>query len=390
MNILILSDIEAGGEWIATQTLLKEVKKTHSNYNFYLISRGKNTFLLDKSIYNDVHFVQQKEFPKPLKHYRELFFELKSSYKLLAKILKQTHFDLIIMSEYLFFLPYLFCVKKFDYAFYFHGVKNNYKIFRDTFNHFLIIKKILEYFAWVFSSAVWCPSQNAINYLKSQGFFLANKKYVIVPNLVRDVFFTKPTNTKINKFKKTLRITDQKIILYLGRYTERKGIKNLVDSFSHLYTKYDNILLVVAYLDFAKDSPPLYSKDVILLKNLNETDLNLLYRITHLSVLPSDFEISPLTFYESLVCSVPFLSTQVGDISSMLKSLDKKNYQLFLIKDQTSQMIGKQLEMALKNYKMFRSLFSNYSHRFLKSYPDILKCALNIFENLINDIPRKT
>ena len=51
MRILILSDIEAGGEWIATQTLIKKLRKKDKNIKFYLVALQKNKYLLKESLF---------------------------------------------------------------------------------------------------------------------------------------------------------------------------------------------------------------------------------------------------------------------------------------------------------------------------------------------------
>ena len=52
MNILILSDIEASGEWLAIQTLLEELKKINNHTKLYLIAYGQNKLLLNKEIFS--------------------------------------------------------------------------------------------------------------------------------------------------------------------------------------------------------------------------------------------------------------------------------------------------------------------------------------------------
>ena len=56
MNLLFLVDIDAGGEFIATQTLIEEIKIKHPNIKIFIIGRSLQykPRLLIKELYEKI------------------------------------------------------------------------------------------------------------------------------------------------------------------------------------------------------------------------------------------------------------------------------------------------------------------------------------------------
>jgi len=375
MKILILADIEAGGELIATQTLIERLRKYDKHYKFYLVAILKNKYLIKESLFEEIVYIKQKKYEKPLKFYRELFYQLGKGAKIIDKICRKHVFDHVIAIDYMLVISYLISQKKPNYIYYFHGIKNGYKIFHDTYNHYMIFKKLLEILALILSKKIIIPSITAKTYLiNNYGLFLKKMSFPIVPNLIRNEFNDK----YISKEAK-----NEKNILYSGRLDPNKGIRNLLYAFLKLTIKYPKIYLNIAY--FGKPDARLFDeiKDLInkgekirLLNNLQTTDLVKLYRSSCLGVLPSSFEISPLFYKEALACSLPIFTTNIGDVK-------KSSSNLFLLKDSEFNTIYNTIADFLKNKIKYqqkaRIIFKNWKNNYNedKIINDFLKAIKN-------------
>jgi glycosyltransferase involved in cell wall biosynthesis len=375
INILILSDTEVGGEWIATQTLIEKLKKRDGRLKFYLISSSKNKYLLKKSLFEKITFVKKKRFQKPFKHYRKLFYQLSSGKKAISHFCSQYRFNYVIATNHILAISYIFSQKNLNYMYFFHGIRNNYKIFTDTYNHYMIFQKILEISAWALSKQIIIPSSYAKNVLIEHSLSLLRKKdFLVLPNLIRDEFKKKYSQPEINKFKKNLEIEDKKIILYSGRLVSGKGIENLAAAFLQITDKYQKIILIISYS--GKPNIKLRNSNKILfLKNLRTSDLAKLYQSSYLALLPSDFEVSSLFLREALICNLPIVSTDTGDANKVLSHF-------FLLKDNKVNTITNKINDFLKNGYKYKKEFLKITKKNKSQYNEekILDDWVNVFK----------
>jgi glycosyltransferase involved in cell wall biosynthesis len=362
MRILILSDIEAGGEWIATQTLIKKLRKKDKNIKFYLVALQKNKYLLKESLFEKIFLIKQKSYKKPFKYYRELFYQLNEGAKIIGKICREHMFDHVITIDYMLSISYLISQKKLNYIYYFHGIKNGYIIFRDPFNHYMVFKKLLEIFALIISKKIIIPSIQAKTYLfKNYGFFLKKTTFSIVPNLMRRQF----TGVRVQKNNE-----ENKIILYSGRLDPNKGIRNLLHAFLRLTKIYHKLSLAIAY--FGKPNIKLFNEikhyinkgeKIRLLKNLEVSELANLYRSSTLGILPSSFEISPLFYKEALACDLPIFITDIGDV-------ERESFNTFLLKDSKTDTISSKITDFLKNENRYKKNAKIISKKWQDNYDE--------------------
>ncbi len=313
MKILILSNVEAGGEWIAMQTLLEKIKRKNSQIRLYMITYTSEKQLIKESLFDKIIYIKHVHRDKPLKYYRELICRLIEGVKIINKLFEKHKFNSVIAIDYVLALSYAISQKRLDYIYYFHGIKNDYRIFNDTFNHYMIFKKLLEIFSWILSKKIIVPSIKAKNYLIDNYYFFLKKMILIVPNLIRDEFkvrYLTKTNTK-----------KAKNILYSGRLDQNKGIKNLIYAFLKLESKFSKFTLTLAY--FGKPNVGLLNminnlinkgKNIKLLYDLKVIELARLYQTSYFGILPSVFETSSLFFKESLESKLPIFITNVGDV----------------------------------------------------------------------------
>lgn len=360
MNILILSDTTAGGEWIATQTLIKKLKKTDKSLRFFLISAAKDTDLLDKFLFEEMICLSAKPGRRPFKRYRGFFNLVKSGADSINRIYERYGIDQIVATNYVLACSFLTTFRKNGFIYYFHGIRNNYKVFSETFDHYLIFQKLLEIFTWKIAKKLVLPSTYVKNALVDHSLsILKNKKAIILPNLVRD------------EFKSAYRDAGgKKIILYSGRLAKDKGIENLFDAYARVSMKKPDLSLTVAYPGkpegkFEKKIKKITkkSRNISLVNNPTDKELSNLYGKACLAVLPSPFEISSLFVREALMAGLPIISTKTGDAEQILT-------EFFLIKDNGVNTITNKINSFFDDQVKYQKNFLKLSNLFKTQYEE--------------------
>ncbi|MFZ6035463.1 MAG: glycosyltransferase family 4 protein [Patescibacteria group bacterium] len=360
MNILILSDTTAGGEWIATQTLIKKLKKTDKSLRFFLISAAKDIDLLDESLFEEIICLSAKPGRRPFKRYRGFFNLVKSGADSINRVYERYGIDQVVATNYILACSLLATFRKNDFIYYFHGIRNNYKIFSETFDHYLIFQKLLEIFAWKVAKKLVIPSPYAKDVLIGHSLsFLKNKGVIILPNLVRD------------EFKNAYRDTEgKKIILYSGRLAKDKGVENLFDAYVRASMKKPGLSLTVAYPGkpegkFEKTIRKIAkkSRNISLVNNPTDKELSNLYGKACLAVLPSPFEISSLFVREALMADLPIISTKTGDAEQILTGS-------FLIKDNGVNTIANKINGFFDDQVKYQKNFLKLSNLFKARYKE--------------------
>jgi glycosyltransferase involved in cell wall biosynthesis len=118
---------------------------------------------------------------------------------------------------------------------------------------------------------------------------------------------------------------DEKVVLYLGRLHKIKGLDLLVDAFSDLVNRKDNIKLVIVgpddgYLSILKrqiDNLALNDK-VLLTGPLYGNEKLSAYVDADVYVLPSKYEIFGITALEACACGTPVIVTDCCGIANLV------------------------------------------------------------------------
>ena len=182
-------------------------------------------------------------------------------------------------------------------------------------------KKWLGYY----DSLVYLADNEAdMNFAKENGL----KNIAVITNGADDVEFLKPININI---RKKLNIpVDNFLILHVGSHTGKKGHSEAIEIFNK--TKIKNATLVIAgnyfgirgcalHCSFKKVLTPLkLSRDKqLIIKNLNREEILALYNEADLFILPSNIECEPIVLFESMASKTPFLTTDVGFTSDIIR-----------------------------------------------------------------------
>ena len=125
---------------------------------------------------------------------------------------------------------------------------------------------------------------------------------------------------KKGEFRKRYSIQDdEKIVLYLGRLHKSKGIDLLIEAFSELTTKLDNLKLMLVGPDdgyrliLEKRAEELKIKDkTIFTGRVPEKEKMMAFVDADIFVTPRFYGF-PSTFLEAMACGVPIITTNKGE-----------------------------------------------------------------------------
>lgn len=222
-------------------------------------------------------------------------------------------------------------------------------------------------------------------------FIINQSKKIIVANEYEQEIFSKYCDSKklviiqngvdLNSFQKIpfdfkkKYDMNKRMILFLGRFAEVKGLDILLEAFSELIQEkeFDNVKLVIMGADFG------YSKkmfDKIKKNNLNERILVIIkpdreevisaYHACEFLVLPSRWEMSPLTPLEGFACKKTTIGSRIHGIPYVIK--DNENGLLFEnenfedLKEKMKQLLlnpEKCQKLGIEGYKMIEKSLNN-------------------------------
>ena len=147
-------------------------------------------------------------------------------------------------------------------------------------------------------------------------------------------------------FKQKYRINDEKIILYLGRIHQTKGIDLLVDTFADLSKELKDVRLVIAGPDdgfsstLKKQIDDLYINDRVLFTGpLYGRDKLEAYVDADVFVNPRADEIFGLVFLEANACGTPLICSKGCGIANVIDG--KTGFAVHNDKDQLQDVISK-------------------------------------------------
>lgn len=165
-------------------------------------------------------------------------------------------------------------------------------------------------------NAIILPGKNAFDYhSKICG---DQNKLFIAPNIVDNKFFMekgKIYKKEKNKLKKDLGFEGKKVLIFVGRLIERKGIKYLLDSFKQLKKDLNDVSLVII------GEGPLEEtlKETCKLEGINDVNFTgwlsedrlIYFSIADVFCLPSLKDLCPLVLNEAMCCNLPIVTTEM-------------------------------------------------------------------------------
>jgi len=167
-------------------------------------------------------------------------------------------------------------------------------------------KRILQY-----SSRFIAVSNNEVTQYKEMG--IESEKLIVIPNGIEVVSENEKKQEK-GYFRKKYRISDDFLILYLGRIHKIKGIDFLIQAFKKLTNKISNIHLVIIGPDDGY-----YNNMIEIIKNnkledkitlvgfLDGTEKYAAYYDSDVFVYPSKYEIFGMSPFEAIQFDTPII-----------------------------------------------------------------------------------
>jgi len=204
------------------------------------------------------------------------------------------------------------------------------------------------------ADAYLTPGINAKEYLESLG--AKKDKVFIVLNAVDSRFFYSKSRLSVQqklKIKRKFKISEGRVILYVGRLERVKGIEYLFDAYKNLESERgDTALVITGEGPFKKQLKEKCKKErikkVIFLGNIERNQMPRIYGIADLVVLPSWSEVWGLVINEAMSCGLPVISTEsVGSSRDLIKN----GVNGYVVKARDSQALYQAIKKVLSNSK---------------------------------------
>jgi glycosyltransferase involved in cell wall biosynthesis len=213
-------------------------------------------------------------------------------------------------------------------------------ILRDIWEWSICKKKIIE--TLEYSSRILCVSNDLADLARNRG--IDPQKIKVVP-LGVDIY-------KYQGKNKTKNMNSERIILFVGQFIERKGIRTLLKSIEMISSKNRNILfLLVGHSgNLLKEVETFINekklkKQVKLLINISTEKLQNLYSKADIFVLPSIAEGRPTVIYEAMASECAIVATNVSGIPEQVKD----GYNGFLVEPKNSNILTEKIIYLLDN-----------------------------------------
>lgn len=291
----------------------KIAKEKFKNTNFNYIKVGKINKFIDKCI----SFVATKIFHKKNVMAYSYIFQRLGYYRKTSNLLHKKDFGKIILENSTgLYLALKWKKNYLKYAgrYYYHC---HNKVNMD-FGCIDIIEKTNKFIS--VSDYMGKDLQNFSDRIK-------NKKFLTLKNIIDYEKFEKNiAETEKNILKNKYHIdSNEKVIIFVGRLTEEKGIKQLLMAINDVTYKNFKLLIVGSYFfntkvksDFEKELDELVNKNkerIIFTGYINYNEIYQLYKISDFAVLPSMWdEPAGLTIQEAEACGLPVITTNSGGI----------------------------------------------------------------------------
>ena len=219
------------------------------------------------------------------------------------------------------------------------------------------------------------PGKASFEYLISLGARL--EKIWTAPNAVDNDYFSR----SCDKYRKTKEIFKQskgypkKLILYVGRLIEQKGILDLLKAFQILFREQSDLGLLVIGTGEQEEQCEEFCrinnlKNIFFVGFLHQEELPVYYAISDIFVLPTRSDPWGLVLNEAMACKLPVISSDVAGATYDLISQGENGY---IFKKGNIQQLTAYIEGIL-NDEQKRIRMGQRSFDIIKDYSPS-KCA---------------
>lgn len=191
------------------------------------------------------------------------------------------------------------------------------------------------------------------------------EKLFLIPNAV-DINKFKPHKEK-EKLREKFGYCGKKIIIFIGRLTEQKGVKYLIESFEKLEIK-EKYLIILGDGELKETLKNMVFSlgidDKVLFAGRKKNVLPYL-QIADIFVLPSFSEGLPISLLEAMACGLPVIVSKVGGNVDVVEDkingylVEPKN--VWKLKSAMEDLLKKEKELELMRKRNREKIVKNYS-----------------------------
>tara|TARA_B110000027_G_scaffold95490_1_gene100817 strand:+ start:638 stop:1783 length:1146 start_codon:yes stop_codon:yes gene_type:complete len=312
---------------------------------------------VDKNLFSGYKFFFSKEQKKSI-------YNFNLNFKDLEKYLKRKDYDALLFFGWnnLLYLKAFFLAKKLNIKTILRvetNLENKLSIIKSIFKP-LILKfffKFIDYFLYI----------GTLNKNFYQELGVPDRKLYYSPYFVDHKFFKKVSNKKL--LRKRYNLTSEKIVLFVGKFIERKRPLDFLKLADYYKNKKDIKFVMIGDGELMKDC-----KEFIKMKSLSNVSIlgfcnqkvtRDIYNITDVLILPSEYDTWGLVINEAMSCGVSVVSSaQCGASYDLVKNkstgfvYDNKNFKVLLRKFDMLIKNRKKIVKYKKNSKLLISKFT--------------------------------
>lgn len=213
--------------------------------------------------------------------------------------------------KYSFSIPIVSTIHATEYG-------RNWGLYNDTQRYISSVEWWLTYESW----RVIVNSEYMKNEVK-QVFQISDDKLSVIPNGVDTRKFD--GIEKDISFRRNFALDEEKIIFFVGRIVNEKGVHILIDAVPKVLSNYYNVKFVIAgkgnqmeYLKWKVSDMNISSK-VHFTGYISDNDLLKLYKCADIAVFPSLYEPFGIVALEGMVANVPVVVSDTGGLGAIVE-----------------------------------------------------------------------
>ena len=314
--------------------------KNLKNTKVLFIKKSKIINRLDKMIFFIAKNILKKDKVMSYRYIIQRLYFLRK----VSKYLKKNDYDKIILENH----ATLFLALKF---------RKNYKKYAEKYYYHLHNEVTSTYGCYEImrgTQKILCVSNYIKDHIKNK-LNINDDKVIKLENCVdTDKFKIKLNDKEKLELKKRFSIQkNDKVLLFTGRFTREKGIKELLQAVSRIDDKNIKLLIVGSFF-FGTDIKNKFEEEIKeYVENIKDRvvftgyipydEINKVYAIADIAVIPSMWEDpAPLTIIEAMASGLPIITNNSGGIPEYAKN------GCAIILDKNSEIIDK-LKVAIIN-----------------------------------------
>jgi len=253
------------------------------------------------------------------------------------------------------------------------------------------LKNLINHEKLFFSKADHVISLSAYMYeILFQDYGLDPSKIFLIPNGLTDIPKAMSDNALLRE--KWAIPFEEKIILFVGRLDELKGLTYLIKAFRKVIMIYPHCRLVIAgegdFSKYTKKTQDICAK-VTYTGLLNKAHLDEFYRLADVGVIPSLFETFGYVAVEMMMRGLPVVVTATSGLDEVVDESNGLKVSITEYPDRVeidADLLAEKIVYLLEHPKEAKRMGENGRKRYLANYTgDIFRRnMLQLYESLIN------